>query len=265
MRPRPRQELRPVDESVLELLVNVARYLLAAGIKLPQFSAIARLAYFNAASEQARTGTERLNQSAVAAMTGLTRVQVRQLAINGASVRKKDHLDAVVEGWNSDPSFSSRANEPRSLRVGGSGSAFALLVRRYGSDLPARSVLREMQRQGLVRIRGGAASLQPLAREKRGEAKLRRTAAALAGLVRVPVGAAVSDSVVKTLNAETAFPAAAEKGRVLLQRRTAEGIRALLALVQAAGEAAAIDAPSRVGKKKTTRVRIAVLVEDVDE
>src|SRR5262245_58118785 len=83
---------------LIGFLVEFARLLLAAGISSDQFSKLTQLAYLRAASSDARFSNDRINQSAVAAMTGLNRTQVRSLLKKERATPKNKitRIDRVV-------------------------------------------------------------------------------------------------------------------------------------------------------------------------
>jgi hypothetical protein len=55
----------------------------------------------------------------------------------------------VLTGWARDADFLDRRGQPRPLEVDGAAS-FAVLVKRYSGDMPARAVLDELVRVGAV-------------------------------------------------------------------------------------------------------------------
>jgi hypothetical protein len=254
-----------VDSHVVEFLAELASFLVAAGITNTRFSAMARLAFFRAASDQARFGNARLNQSAVAAMTGLTRLQVRQFSKQAKPVPResRDRLDNIVEGWTTDSAFLTTGFRPRQLRTAGRGKNFGALVRKYGGDIPPRSALRELQRQGLATIKGGYVSLRRPANQTRDKLRLQRTARALAEVLksvgtRVPVP-------LRVVTSQVSYPATSDKGRVLLQKRVVDGLRVFSSGIQTAGVSAAMDAPPKKGaQNRISRTRILVMTEDFE-
>src|SRR5262245_40832071 len=99
-------------------MTEFARYLVAAGVSNSQFTAISRLAYFRAASHDAKFRNEKINQSALAAMTGLTRSQVRALlkqADGSVQEKSSDRIGRLLDGWTLDPAFVTASYSPRSL------------------------------------------------------------------------------------------------------------------------------------------------------
>jgi hypothetical protein len=153
----------------------------------------------------------------------------------------------------------------RQLRVTGNGRTFEALVRKYGGDVPARSLLRELQRQGYVSVRDRRVSLRRTASETRDEARLRRTSRAVTELLKASEGAKWTQSPLRSLNMEVTYPATSDKARALLNKRTTDNLRTFLAGIHAAGMAAAKDSPPSARQKGTvTRTRVVLISEDLD-
>jgi hypothetical protein len=259
--------LRAVDPHVIDFLSELARCLVAAGIKNSRLAGMLRLALFRAASRQAKFGNERLNQSAVAAMTGLTRLQVRQFANQSKSLppEGRDRIENVIDGWVSDVRFTTVRNQPRRLRTTGRGNTFEKLVQKYGGDLTHRSVLREMQRHGYVTIRDNYVSLKSTITQTRDESRLRRLSLTLAQLLKESVDGEVPLPPLRTINLEVSYPVTSDRGRILLQKRTADGLIDFLARVKAAGVAASVESPPPARQKgRLTRTRVVLLTEDLE-
>jgi hypothetical protein len=255
-----------VDSPLIGFLAAFAEFLLAAGIKSPRFAAMMRLAFFRAASDSAKLGNYRINQSSVAAMTGLTRVQVRKFARQNQPVvpAKPDRIEKVVDGWTTDPWFATRTGGPRRIPISGRGATFRSLVRKYGGDLPHRAVLREMLRRNLVSSREGLVSLRPAVRRTREEAQLAILARSLTDLLKGP--RVIAPAALRTFNLEVSYPSASEKGRLLLHKRTSERLSAFLASIEASGVAASVDSPARNRQSvKLCRTRVMLVTEDLEQ
>lgn len=254
-----------VGSPLIDFLSVFAEFLLAAGIKSPQFAAMMRLAFFRAASASAKLGNERINQSSVAAMTGLTRPQVRKFArqTHPALPERTDRIENVVDAWATDPKFADRNRGPNRLPISGRGSTFQSLVRKYGGDLPHKAVLREMLRHELVSIREGHVSMRRAVRRTREEARLNALSRSLTELLGGPRSAAPAS--LRTINVEVAYPSASEKGRLLLHKRTSERLLAFLASIQASGVAAAVESPaSKRQTAKVCRTRVMLVTEELE-
>lgn len=259
---------RSADSAVTRFLTEFARYLLDAGVPYAQFTALARTAYFKAASKRATFRNKRVNYSAVAAMTGLTRLQVRELAKQkeATAAGKRDRITRIIEGWATDPRFLKSDLTPRRLAIGTKPSGFGDLVRKYGGDIPPRAILREMQRHSYVTVRGQYVQLDPTTNATRAQGSLLQISEALVALIR---GSRSSEEVaypIRSLSQEITYSGTSAKGRILLQKRSAQRLRVFLEELQAAGVAASIESPpsSKQGRR-TTRTRVVLLSEELGE
>ncbi len=255
------------EGDIADLMSDLAQYLVEAGVSNAQFVNISRLAFFRAASRNARFENRRINQSEVAAMTGLTRVQVRRFAKKNMPppTSKPNPLNRVLEGWIKDPEFIGADYLPRRLPLSGNGASFALLVRKYGGDVTPRSVLRELQRLDYVTVEKRSVNLNSTARKTRGQARLQNIVAVLTGLLKDQGRLSTQKYPLRTLNCEITYPATSAKGRILMQQRLAEKLKSFAAELQAAGIAASMEAPpSRAQENSVTRTRVAILSEEID-
>lgn len=263
--PRSSGLVRQADSAILTLLMELAGHLVSAGVPYPRFDALARLAYFKSAAAKARFGNERVNQSAVAAMTGLTRVEVRRFAkqLRPDPPRSRDRINTLLEGWLTDPAFAAPNGSPRRLRVGGNGRNFPTLARIYGGDVPAQALLRELQRHKVVTVRQGYVSISRSARRSREEIRMERLTGAIAALLKISDVNEKPMTPLRTINLEVHYPSASEKGRATLNKRVAENLKLFLAGVEAAGISASIDSPPSAGRQRTTRTRVLLTTEDI--
>jgi hypothetical protein len=229
---------------------------MAAGITSAQFNELAELSFYRAASADARFGNSRLNQSSVAAMTGLSRARIRALIRaekKKAHSKPESHREKILAAWMSEPEFLTSLGEPRRLRLNGGKASFASLAKKHGGDVPPRALLRELSRRKLVRISEGFAQLVPNAREVKEAKRLEQVSAALAGALSIPEGAG-SGRVLKVMSFDLNHPAPGAVGRILLQRRIAKSLRGFMAELDAACSAIAIEEhggktkPRRTGK-----------------
>jgi hypothetical protein len=152
------------------------------------------------------------------------------------------------------------------LPISGRGKTFSALARRYGGDVPPRSILRELQRHGLVTLRNGEVSLKREAARSSAEIRLRVIAKALEELVSASGGQAIHQVPIQTLNLEVTFPGTSRKGRLILKERASSDLRAYLMGLKAAGIAISNDLPpeSKNGSR-ITRARVLLVTEDVEQ
>jgi len=228
------------QNTLLEFLTEFARYLLAAGVSVTQFQEVAQRAFMQAATRNSRFANTKINQSAVAAMTGLSRSQIRSMlraSVNAPS-RHVSRVEQMVRGWLTDPLFTTAAGNARVLQKSGRGGSFAALAKKYGGDVPPRALQAELLRQGFVRLRGTRIVLSNTARRTKEPVELGNLAAALADLISQNEKF-IGKGTLKLLSAKATYVTPVAGGRVLLQRRISQGLKAFVADVEAAGSAIA--------------------------
>jgi Family of unknown function (DUF6502) len=250
---------------VLAFMTEFARLLLAAGVSSSQFNQVAELAFFRAASEDARFRNSRINQSSVAAMTGLNRAKIRSLI---RAEKKKSHSQSesrrerLLAAWMSEAEFLTSSGEPRRLRLVGKKGSFASLTRKHGGDVPPRALLRELLRRRLVRVTGEYAQLASNAREVKEQKRLEQISAALAAALSAPSGSSPG-RVFKVMSYEVRHPAPNAVGRILLQRRIAKSLKGFMAELEVACCAIATES-SQTGMKarRTGKTSVVLLNQD---
>lgn len=245
---------------------ELAGYLLAAGVSSSKFQRIAKRAYVHAASADARFRNKRVNQSAVAALTGLSRSQVRALGLSGE--RKESRAAApmwrLIQGWTTDPEFVTSSYIPRRLTYKGTRSGFAALAKKYACDVSSKTLLLELQRQGLARIDGSKLQLVTKKTPSRHELQLDTVVESLCSLLGNREKGAGSP--IRTINLEVAHDTPSAKGRIVLQRRVTKIVRSFLHEIQVAGNAVALEAPPATPQRGwVTRTRLAIHIQDETE
>jgi len=233
-----------------EFLTEFARLMLSAGVSHDQFSRLSELAFLRAAVFGARFRNSRINQSAVAAMTGLNRTKVRSLLRSEARSRKpiESRIDRVIAAWVSEAEFLTATGEPRRVNLVEGRVSFSYLAKRYGGDLPPKSLLRELSRRRLVSVRNGYVTLSRSARRTREAKRLSQVSRALASVLRLPPNEMESRSI-RVSAFEVTHAATTAVGRVLLQKRISKSLRAFMGDVEAASAAVALEAPASMDNK----------------
>jgi len=148
---------------IQNLLTELALLLLPRGMTPKRFSELARSAFVQAAADVSRFRNGRVNHSRVAALTGLTRADVKRLLERNVFVSNKRNqtaVERVIDGWRADREFAIQPGRAKRLRIVGPRGSFARLVKKYAGDLPHRAVLDELRRIGAVRDIDGAVQLR---------------------------------------------------------------------------------------------------------
>jgi hypothetical protein len=143
-----------IDDQLARILSSLAHLLLKHGYGHGRLSNLAKVAFVDAARSIGPKLNSKANIARIAALTGLTRVEVsRILRGNQSALRDEGQLNRatkVAVGWQTDRAYLDKKNKPRPLKYSNSDTGFGQLVRKYSGDIPARAMLAEMLRLGLV-------------------------------------------------------------------------------------------------------------------
>jgi hypothetical protein len=143
-----------LDQILAQILADIAQLLVKQGYSYGQLSKLAKVAFVNAAKTVLAKSNTRGNIAGIATLTGLTRLEVSKLLIQehpmDSQEKGMNRAMRVASGWANDREFIGRNQKPRQLRYSTSGGSFQQLVRKYSGDIPARAMLSEMSRLGIV-------------------------------------------------------------------------------------------------------------------
>lgn len=147
-------ERKQLLKACYSFFVPVARFLLRSGISFREFAEIGRIAFVQVAREDYGLRGRPTNMSRIAAMTGISRKDVRRvqqfISEYGDDPRVQlSPLGDVLQYWCTHASFTDEAGQPRPLASSGANS-FETLVQACGGDLPAGAVKVELLRCGVV-------------------------------------------------------------------------------------------------------------------
>lgn len=134
-------------------LLGQARELMKHGLTPKVFARVALRAFALAAAETSRLRNGRVNNSRVAARTGLSRSVVRE-ALRPDFLKSITSslapIDSVLQGWFLDRRFIDDKGLPKTLAIVGSRASFKSLAKLYAGELPYRAILDEMKSLGLA-------------------------------------------------------------------------------------------------------------------
>jgi Family of unknown function (DUF6502) len=249
---------------LLSLLSEFARFLLAAGVSYEKFDGLAKRAYVQAASLEARFSNSKINKSAIAAMTGLTRTDVRGVVkgIRQSTEFESDRLEKLVTGWLTDPAYSSTGKRPKKLLVRGERGSFFKLAKKYGADIPPKALLRELQRQKMVEIEGDSVVLTDNAHRLPAQRQLRQLTTSLNRMLRASQDQGVSVQGIKILSADATYPELSRVGQALLKRRIEEMLKTFTTEIETIGESISHDLS--VGQKEGSKISKATAVVTIN-
>lgn len=156
-----------IVDACFSVLVEMAKFLQAAGISYIEFEETARKAFVKSASESFGLRGRLANASRVAAVTGLPRKEIglirRQLEnLHYSSSTRLSPPGDVLTGWYTDQKYLDDTGTPIPLSLSGGSPSFADLVDDYARDIPPNNILKELRRIGAVE---GEHEIRPLRRD----------------------------------------------------------------------------------------------------
>ena len=136
------------------MLRPIVRLTLKCGLSSQEFIEVTRSLFISVASEEYGIRGRPTNISRVAAMTGISRKEVRKIRERDRTPRWTPEMEAspasaVLHHWHYDVEFSLSAGRPKALPLDGVGS-FSELVRRCAGDIPAGAMKAEFERAGVI-------------------------------------------------------------------------------------------------------------------
>jgi len=139
------------------MLRPIVRMLLKSGIVHRDLMRVTREVYVDVARSEFGLGGRPTSISRTALLTGLARKEVRRimdLMDTGGDIcfepAAQDRITRVLSGWFQDKEYLTRDGQPLALPVDGPAPSFASLKARYGGDVPASAILRELLNCGNV-------------------------------------------------------------------------------------------------------------------
>lgn len=141
-----------------KLMEPIIGILLRNGITHKDLAAICKQLYVQVASKEFGIRGRQTNLSRVALLTGIDRKEVGRIKEawqqNYASENNQHHQDRltrVLSGWHQDTDFIDDQGTPKIIAIEGDTVSFAQLARRYGGDMPASALLKELKRSDAIR------------------------------------------------------------------------------------------------------------------
>jgi hypothetical protein len=140
-----------------QMMEPIIGILLRNGVTHKELSLLCKQLYIKIATEEFGIRGRPTNLSRVAMMTGIDRKEASRIKDNlkqdntaKTSEQHQDSLNRILSAWYQDKDFIDEQGQPKLITVDESEICFHLLVRRYGGDLPASAVLKELKRVGIV-------------------------------------------------------------------------------------------------------------------
>jgi len=156
---------RALDKTAREILGPLIQVLLNHGMAHGAFAELVRQVFVAEGFDHLERNGQRATISAVAALTGLSRKEVKRLrepqaAADSESRQRYNRAVRTISGWVNDPRFQDDNGEPLPLVFDGPDSPFALLVREYSGDVPVVALLNMLEAGGNVQRDGDTVHLK---------------------------------------------------------------------------------------------------------
>lgn len=140
------------------ILRSVVRMMLKHGVMHREFVELSKEVYVEIARSEYGLRGRPTNVARMALLTGLDRKEITRIrakldegGVSTEPPHKQDRIARVLTGWYQDADYLDDDGRPIVLVLEGGKPSFETLVRRYGGDVPAITILRELQRVEAVR------------------------------------------------------------------------------------------------------------------
>ena len=146
---------KAIAAGITNLLRPIVMFLLRNGVPYQTFADIAKRVYVDLATEKFDIPGRKQSKSRVAILTGLSRrevLRVKRLPAQDdlGALDRINRAARVISGWVRDRRFSDESGQPADLPFEEGNVSFRQLVKMYSGDAPARAVLDELMRVGVV-------------------------------------------------------------------------------------------------------------------
>lgn len=143
-------------------LKPLVRILLKHGVMHREFVELSKQVYVEIARDDYGIRGRPTNVARMALLTGMDRKEVTRVKTrlerradqvpSQDRQQGQDRITRVLSGWHQDREFLGIGGKPLELPLDGPAPSFAALVKRYGGDVPASTILRELKRTGTARV-----------------------------------------------------------------------------------------------------------------
>jgi hypothetical protein len=145
------------------LLRPLVRAMIAQGVTAPALYRIVKQVYVDVAEREFQLDGSRQTDSRISMLTGVHRRDVRSMRGGDPADRQAEEkvttIASVIGRWSADPRFRDAGGQPMALDRTGDVS-FEALVRAVSTDIRPRTVLDELERQGLAEQSDGKVHLR---------------------------------------------------------------------------------------------------------
>jgi len=201
------------------ILRSLIRMMIKHGVMHREFVELSKEIYVEIASSDYGLRGRPTNVARMALLTGLDRKEVTRIRTKldqGTAApeptHRQDRIARVLAGWHQDADYLDDAGSPAVIPVEGTVPSFEALIKRYGGDVPAITILRELQRVKAARIHDGG-TVEVLRRNYRLDT-VDPEALARSSSVLADIGRTVTHNLYRSTEAPSRFEARASNVNV---------------------------------------------------
>jgi Family of unknown function (DUF6502) len=141
------------------LLSPIVGILLRNGITYKELVILSKQLYVQVAAKEFGIRGRDTNLSRIAILTGINRKEAARIKEElknnddpDPAQQNQDRMTRVLIGWHRDLDFIDETGKPLIISFDGEAPSFTLLARRYGGDIPATTLLKELKRAQAVLV-----------------------------------------------------------------------------------------------------------------
>ncbi len=201
------------------ILRSLIRMMIKHGVMHREFVELSKEIYVEIASSDYGIRGRPTNVARTALLTGLDRKEVTRIRTKldqgtaaPKSAHRQDRIARVLAGWHQDTDYLDNAGSPAVIPLEGPAPSFETLIKRYGGDIPAITILRELQRVKAARVEGEE-TVEVLRRNYRLDTA-EPEAIARTGSVLADIGRTVTHNLYRAAEAPSRFEARASNVNV---------------------------------------------------
>jgi len=149
---------RASTERALSLLVDaLALLLIQLDVTPARLSEMLRTSFVKAGATLSRKkGSGRPHIARIAAVTGLTRLEVKRIVDakfqhDSIAVEHESRIFRVVRAWQESPRYS-RFTKAKALKISGAYPSFEALCKEHSGDIPHKAVVAELKNRRLIEL-----------------------------------------------------------------------------------------------------------------
>ena len=138
----------------------MVRMMLKHGVMHREFVDLSKEIYVEVASKEYGLRGRPTNVSRVSLLTGMDRKEVTRIKNSlkqepkDPPAQKRDRIARVLAGWHQDVEYIDTKGKPKVLPLDGPAPSYESLTKRYCGDVPAITILKELERVKAVELTG---------------------------------------------------------------------------------------------------------------